>query len=133
MQTGSRADFQRAEFEQCSPCQAANLNVTVERQKTDQFQRVTQGGVFALKGYPRLIPGGGLHDITPPSRITDLRVTSVSFENSTVTLGWTAVGDDFNVNGPAAKYDLRYSRGFLTNFSDWSNVTADVLAQGLRL
>ncbi|XP_035693981.1 calcium-activated chloride channel regulator 1-like [Branchiostoma floridae] len=109
---------------------AANLNVTVERQKTDQFQRITQGGVFALKGYPRVIPGGGLSDITPPSRITDLRVTSVSFENSTVTLSWTAVGDDFNVNGPAAKYDLRYSRSFLTSFPDASNVTADMLAQG---
>ncbi|XP_066267153.1 calcium-activated chloride channel regulator 4A-like [Branchiostoma lanceolatum] len=109
---------------------AASLNVTVERQKTDQFQRVTQGGVFALKGFPRVTPGGGFPDVTPPSRITDLRVASVSFENLTVTLGWTAVGDDLTVNGPAARYDLQYSRGFLTNFSDSPNVTADMVVQG---
>ncbi|XP_019643909.1 PREDICTED: epithelial chloride channel protein-like [Branchiostoma belcheri] len=110
---------------------AANLNVTVERQKADQFQRISQGGVFSVKGLSRVTPGNGsLPDITPPSRITDLRVSSVSFENLTVTLGWTAVGNDLTLNGPAARYDLRYSRGFLSNFSDWSNVTAGMVVQG---
>ncbi|KAI8510365.1 chloride channel [Branchiostoma belcheri] len=71
---------------------AADLNVTVERQKADQFQRVSQGGVFALKGFAL-----NLTDITPPS---------------------------------PAGYDLRYSRGFLANFSDWSNVTAGMVVQG---
>ena len=36
-------------------------------------------------------------DMFPPARVTDLRVVEASAANGTVTLRWTAPGDDFDV------------------------------------
>ena len=44
-------------------------------------------------------------DKTPPARITDLAVTDTS--SGSVTLRWTATGDDGSV-GTASEYDIRY-------------------------
>ena len=58
---------------------------------TDQFQR------FALAGYidvKSVAPPG--RDIYPPSRILDLKVTKALYEDSSITLEWTAVGDDLD-------------------------------------
>jgi len=46
-------------------------------------------------------------DATPPAAVTDLSVASVG--DSSVTLTWTAPGDD-GEKGQAAAYDLRYGR-----------------------
>jgi Tol biopolymer transport system component len=45
-------------------------------------------------------------DTRPPSAVTDLRVLSIRPE--TVTLAWTAPGDD-DLQGTAARYDIRYA------------------------
>ncbi len=46
----------------------------------------------------------GALDTTPPAQINDLKVVASDFKS--VTLEWTAVGDD-GVNGIASRYDLR--------------------------
>ncbi|XP_041461485.1 calcium-activated chloride channel regulator 1-like [Lytechinus variegatus] len=91
------------------------------------FMRTASGGVFKVEGYDPEAP-----DILPPSRIHDLVYTSFSYDNSTVTLSWTAVGDDLD-QGTASRYELRYS----TNISDLQNnfgscheVTSDQLVYG---
>lgn len=50
-------------------------------------------------------------DVTPPAAVDDLQVVDVTAH--TVRLGWTAPGDDGNV-GTAARYQLRYTTGSLT-------------------
>ena len=54
--------------------------------------------------------GGGKHgpgpDATPPATITDLTVLAA--DDTSITVGWTAPGDDGD-RGTAARYDLRYS------------------------
>jgi Leucine-rich repeat (LRR) protein len=67
--------------------------------------------VFSCSG-----DGGGVDvdDETFPSSVKDLRVKSVT--PTTVTLEWTAPGDDDTV-GTAALYDLRYKTGNLS----WEN------------
>ncbi|MBI5743262.1 MAG: fibronectin type III domain-containing protein [Elusimicrobia bacterium] len=49
---------------------------------------------------------GGEEDAAPPAAVTSLSVTAVS--RDTITLAWTAPGDDGNT-GTAASYDLGYS------------------------
>ncbi|XP_066302852.1 calcium-activated chloride channel regulator 2-like [Branchiostoma lanceolatum] len=48
----------------------------------------------------------------PPSRVNDLAVVEVSYAEATVTLRWTALGDDFDQGGPAHYVEIRYGRDF---------------------
>ena len=75
--------------------------------------------VFSCSG------GGGVDvdDDTYPSQVIDLRVTAVT--PTTVSLEWTAPGDDDTV-GTAAEYDLRYKTGQLS----WENWDAAVPVSG---
>ncbi len=57
-----------------------------------------------------------LTDITPPTRITDLKVTSVSSKGA--SLEWTAPGNDGKV-GTANKYFVKYSEKLIKP-SNWS-------------
>lgn len=50
-------------------------------------------------------------DVTPPARIEDLALVTVT--NTSATFGWTATGDDGDV-GTAFAYDLRFSRAPIT-------------------
>ncbi|XP_063971645.1 calcium-activated chloride channel regulator 1-like [Lytechinus pictus] len=70
--------------------------------------RTSSGGVFKVHSYT-----ANPSDTIAPSRIQDLISESFSYDNSTVTLVWTAVGDDMD-HGTAYSYELRYS----TNFSE---------------
>ncbi|XP_063955050.1 calcium-activated chloride channel regulator 1-like [Lytechinus pictus] len=91
------------------------------------FMRTASGGVFKVEGYRPYAP-----DILPPSRIRDLVYTSFSYDNSTVTLSWTAVGDDLD-QGTASRYELRYSTNFFdlrNNFGSCHEVTQDQLVYG---
>jgi len=56
-------------------------------------------------------------DATPPDKVVDLSVEAVTA--SSVTLGWTAPGDDGST-GRASSYDIRYSTSPITeaNFTD---------------
>jgi len=57
----------------------------------------------------------GLPDVIPPAPIGDLR--AISAGDSSITLAWTAVGDD-SLTGAAFEYDLRYSREPITD-ANW--------------
>ncbi|KAI8517991.1 chloride channel [Branchiostoma belcheri] len=83
---------------------------SVQQEPLQQFQRMTTGGVFEVQG----VPSGGVPtlDVLPPSRVTDLAVVDVSHADATVTLRWTAAGDDFDQEGPAHYVELRYGRHF---------------------
>eukprot|EP00057_Strongylocentrotus_purpuratus_P021239 XP_011675713.1 PREDICTED: uncharacterized protein LOC105443793 [Strongylocentrotus purpuratus] len=89
--------------------------------------RTASGGVFKVQSYTPNAP-----DTLPPSRIQDLVYTSFSYDNSTVTLSWTAVGDDMD-QGTAYSYELRYSTNFSEvrgNFNNCNRVTQDQLVYG---
>ncbi len=67
--------------------------------------------------------GGGtrpLVDATPPAAVTDISVTAVS--DSSVTLQWTAPGDD-GQQGTAKTYDVRRSFGEITG-ENWVSAIA---------
>ena len=56
------------------------------------FTRTSAGGSTNVPEVPpSYIPG---QDIFPPATIMDLNVAATSFENQSVTLTWTATGDD---------------------------------------
>nr|XP_054753793.1 calcium-activated chloride channel regulator 1-like [Lytechinus pictus] len=89
--------------------------------------RTVSAGVFKVEGYTPNAP-----DILPPSRIHDLVYTSFSFARSTVTLSWTAVGDNLD-QGTANIYELRYSNDYYkvrNSFSDCNEVTDDQVVFG---
>ncbi|XP_071510784.1 calcium-activated chloride channel regulator 1-like [Diadema antillarum] len=93
----------------------------------EAFVRTSSGGVFEVENYAE--PVG---DTLAPSRITDLAVASASYESSSVTLQWTAVGDDYD-QGTASYYDLRFSTSFdalLDNFTLSDPVTEEQVLSG---
>jgi hypothetical protein len=63
--------------------------------------------------------GKGEDDGNSPYMILDLRVKATT--DSTVTLMWTATGDDKDV-GTATRYDIRYYRNWL-NWATWDSAT----------
>ncbi len=63
-------------------------------------------------------PGGGA-DTTPPAAVTNLATSSPTV--SSITLTWTAPGDDGNT-GTATSYDIRYSTSTI-NDGNWASAT----------
>ena len=63
--------------------------------------------------------GDEVDDGTSPDPISDLAVSA--FTSSSVTLSWTASGDDRD-NGTAARYDLRYDDAPI-NWATWDSCT----------
>lgn len=61
-----------------------------------------------------------LTDVTAPSTITDLSVSSTGI--NTATLAWTAPGND-GITGKAASYDVRYSTTNITTDADFDAAT----------
>ena len=59
-------------------------------------------------------------DDIPPSRIVDLRVTNIA--GATVTLTWTAPGNNLNV-GKASHYEIRFSDFPITTEADWTTAS----------
>jgi len=60
-------------------------------------------------------------DLSAPGRISDLTVTAATY--STVTLEWTAPGDDA-ASGAATAYDIRYSPNKILNDDDFAAAQA---------
>jgi len=58
-------------------------------------------------------------DATPPASINNLAISS--YTSNSVTLTWTATGDD-GTSGTAASYDLRYYTSSI-NASNWNSAT----------
>jgi hypothetical protein len=59
------------------------------------------------------------YDTTPPSAVTNLSIYSI--KSDSVTLNWTAPGDDGN-EGTATTYDVRYSKEPITD-ANWDGAT----------
>lgn len=62
----------------------------------------------------------GFPDTIPPSAVSDLAVESIS--DSSVTLVWTAPGDD-GFDGTAHRYDMRYAAEEITE-EDWDSAAS---------
>ena len=62
-----------------------------------------------------------MDDSTPPAAVTDLVVSSA--DQTTVTLSWTASGDD-DTRGTASSYDLRYAAARITNTTWIASISA---------
>ncbi|XP_071497498.1 calcium-activated chloride channel regulator 1-like isoform X2 [Diadema antillarum] len=85
----------------------AKRDVTSEEEEAvPSFMRTASGGLFEVANYQPNAP-----DSIAPSRIHDLAYTSFSYANSTISLTWTAVGDDLD-QGTASSYELRYTTTF---------------------
>ncbi|XP_054712372.1 calcium-activated chloride channel regulator 4A-like [Uloborus diversus] len=69
---------------------------------TDKFSQTKVIGSFTvMESAPNI-------DIYPPNKIGDLKLLSVNPLNRTVTLQWTAPGNDYD-SGKAMNYELKYS------------------------
>lgn len=83
--------------------------------------------------WPHIVPVGGqtvggsftVLDTIPPAPVTDLCV--INPEENSLTLTWTAPGDDGN-QGTATQYDIRYSASPITTETEWSaaNQTSNI-------
>ncbi|XP_070557323.1 calcium-activated chloride channel regulator 4A-like [Ptychodera flava] len=104
-----------------------------ESTSTGSFDRVASGGVIQVDDSVEYVDWSDPdNDPFPPSRISDLQVVETSFEWYTVTLQWTATGDDMDV-GTASRYDLRYDTDFeniLGAFENCSRLLNDNLTEG---
>ncbi|OWF54545.1 epithelial chloride channel protein-like [Mizuhopecten yessoensis] len=90
-----------------------------DRNNTYSISRSAHGGSVYLptdqtgdKAWPTTPATSGGNDVYPPSRIIDLHVVQKSDINMTVSLSWTAPGDDLD-HGTAAKYDIKYEQSSL--------------------
>ena len=64
-------------------------------------------------------------DETPPGTITDLSIVAPNQSGASITLQWTAPGDDGTTGGPATAYELRYSTiGPIASENAFENATA---------
>jgi len=66
------------------------------------------------------VPPPVLPDITSPAIIVDLSLSNPG--SSSLTLSWTAPGDDGST-GTAASYDVRYSTSNITITEEWTSAT----------
>lgn len=64
----------------------------VEYEQAEDFQRQSLAGFFQVKK----VNTNPNSDVFPPSRILDLTIKNSSYEQRTITLEWTAVGDDLD-------------------------------------
>ena len=63
----------------------------LQYQNLPHFNRFSTAGFFTVTNAPV-----GNTDVLPPSRVTDLGVTSVEPEKKFINLTWTAPGDDLD-------------------------------------
>jgi len=103
-----------------APGTTQTLTITPLAENTKYyFALKTADEVPNWSGLSNVAEGTTLADTTPPSQITDLAAGSPT--GSSVTLSWTAVGDDGNV-GTATGYDVRYSISAITD-ANWDSAT----------
>ncbi|XP_070534070.1 calcium-activated chloride channel regulator 4A-like [Ptychodera flava] len=116
-----------------SPAMPTDLSVLPEIDEpssTGDFSRVSSGGSFQVDNSVVIPPAGT--DLFKPARIADLTASGSSYEERTITLQWTAVGDNLD-QGTAAYYDARYStshEGVLDNFDNATKITEDDVITG---
>ncbi|OGS47237.1 MAG: hypothetical protein A2539_10635 [Elusimicrobia bacterium RIFOXYD2_FULL_34_15] len=64
--------------------------------------------------------GNPLNDTTAPTSVNNLTESGIT--TTSITLVWTAVGDD-NMTGTSSSYDIRYIVGVPITSSNWSSAT----------
>ncbi|XP_019622967.1 PREDICTED: calcium-activated chloride channel regulator 4-like [Branchiostoma belcheri] len=114
-----------------APIAHPDAEVEVVLVPLEEFQRKTSGGAIVID-VPQLYVQTDHADLDPSS-ITDLRITAVSSQDRTVTLTWTAVGEDYNY-GKASHYDIRISDSLsdiLSNFEGASKILQDNVTSGI--
>ncbi|XP_052061931.1 calcium-activated chloride channel regulator 1-like isoform X2 [Mytilus californianus] len=82
--------------------------VELKEESIGPFMRVTLANEVVVSNY---VQSDSDVDVIPPSPILTLHLSKVDTDNNMFTLGWTAVGDDFDT-GTAIAYDLRISEDF---------------------
>ncbi|XP_033101841.1 calcium-activated chloride channel regulator 3A-1-like [Anneissia japonica] len=95
-------------------------------EETGPFQRVANGGSFTCTGACT-----SDEDHYPPARVTDLRVSLLSYSKKEVELKFKAPGDDL-MNGRAKEYRIYYSTNFnnLYDNIDVIAITPDLVKEG---
>ncbi|XP_070557436.1 calcium-activated chloride channel regulator 4A-like [Ptychodera flava] len=97
------------------------------------FNRVASGGVIQVDDGVTYVDWSDPDDDPfPPSRISDLQVIATSVDNATVTLTWTATGDNYDI-GTTSVSDLRYDTQFENmayRFDNCSQLSNDNLTEG---
>jgi len=75
------------------------------------------------------LPSTPSADTTPPSAVNDLAVSNINVNS--ITLNWTATGDDDGITGTATIYDIRYANTPITgsNFASATQVTGEPAPQ----
>lgn len=74
---------------------------------------------FALPGCSEDDPAGPRVDATPPGTVSNLEIAVGSQTDSSLTLTWTAPGDDGDA-GQATAYDLRWSFSDISDDTTWA-------------
>ncbi len=100
---------------------AGNIYYVIARIKES---REGDGGETLAEGYADgsiILYGAQGQDRTPPAAVQDLKAYPRG-EGSTITLRWTAPGDDGNY-GRAASYDIRYSTTIFESDADFGSGT----------
>ncbi|XP_046581484.1 calcium-activated chloride channel regulator 3A-1-like [Haliotis rubra] len=103
-----------------------NATPSVTTKLAENFTRSTSAGAMDVDGFENG------KDVYAPSRVTDLKVISFDTRNHTVTLTWTAPGDDLNV-GTASRYEIRIAEttdALRNEFSSCLNVTPNMIKSG---
>jgi len=85
--------------------------------KTGNFTRKAAGGSF------QVTVDHGSEDTTPPSKVTDLRLTEITSE--TATLEFTSPGDNLDSEEPPASYIVKLTAGNSTDFEDFEVEVTD--------
>ncbi|KAI9550565.1 hypothetical protein GHT06_005067 [Daphnia sinensis] len=80
-----------------------NGSTTRQRSAMGNFNRVQSGGAFRVE-QPKTSP-------YPPSRVTDLKVAAMQVDQMSLTIEWTATGDELDI-GTASAYQIKYSTTF---------------------
>ncbi|XP_028588714.2 calcium-activated chloride channel regulator 1-like [Podarcis muralis] len=75
-------------------------NVSETEGDLGNVTRIVSGGTFIVSG----MSPGGIHDVLPPCKITDLEVQQAG--DGGFLLTWTAPGDDYDV-GTAERYEIK--------------------------
>ncbi|KAJ8023069.1 Calcium-activated chloride channel regulator 1 [Holothuria leucospilota] len=99
-------------------------------EEAPNFSRSVSGGSSRVKDTPENWKVGD--DITGPVKITDLTITATSYTEGTVSLTFTAPGDDLD-HGKASFYVIRYSDStsvFIDDVANTTLVTNDDILKG---
>ncbi|XP_066283830.1 calcium-activated chloride channel regulator 1-like [Branchiostoma lanceolatum] len=112
-----------------APLAFPEVEVEIVAVPLEQFQRKTSGGAIVIDVSPLYVQAD--HADVSPSTI-HLERPLVSNQDKTVTLAWTAVGDDYNY-GTASYYDIRISdssSSLFNNFEEALRILQDNVTSG---